>query len=141
MGKERHISRFAEALSRSRGAKLIDNKTSIEFLRYNSPADFLSWIRYADAVVTNSFHGTAFSVLMEKDAYFELDDGKTRNVRAAELLDAVGIRGREITSDEVPSHPLPIEYGSVLLHLNQLKRASLEYVHGIAEGTSGLVHD
>ena len=35
--------------------------------RYSSPGDFLSLMIHADCVVTNSFHGTAFSVNLNKD--------------------------------------------------------------------------
>lgn len=32
-----------------------------------SVEEFLGYIKYADYVVTNSFHGTAFSVIFHKD--------------------------------------------------------------------------
>ena len=35
--------------------------------RFSSPGDFLSLMMYADCVVTNSFHGTAFSINLNKD--------------------------------------------------------------------------
>ncbi|MFQ6805188.1 MAG: polysaccharide pyruvyl transferase family protein [Lachnospiraceae bacterium] len=31
------------------------------------PCEFLSLIKYADYVVTNSFHGTVFSIIYEKN--------------------------------------------------------------------------
>lgn len=36
-----------------------------------SPDQFLGWILYADYVVTGSFHGTAFSLNMEKQFFYE----------------------------------------------------------------------
>lgn len=66
---------------------IISNKKSLKYIMNNSPLKFLSWIHYADAVFTNSFHGTAFSLIFSKrlGADIELKDGKTNN-RISELL-------------------------------------------------------
>ena len=36
-----------------------------------SPDEFLGWVYYADYVVTGSFHGTAFSLNMRKEFFYE----------------------------------------------------------------------
>ncbi len=61
--------------------KLISNKKSIEFILHNSPSDFLSWIYHAECVFTNSFHGTAFSVIFGKKLFAdtEMTGGKINN--------------------------------------------------------------
>lgn len=45
---------------------IIINKKSIKFILNNSPDCFLNWIDNAEAVFTNSFHGTAFSIIFKK---------------------------------------------------------------------------
>ncbi len=69
------------------GLKLINNKKSIEFILHNSPDEFLSWIYYAECVFTNSFHGTAFSVLFGKPLIADVKlKGGAINERVNELL-------------------------------------------------------
>ena len=85
------ITKMAEAYAKKHHCKVIHNKKSLEFILHNSPAYFLSWIYYADCVFTNSFHGTAFSLLFEKPlcADVKMADGRV-NDRVQELLEAAG---------------------------------------------------
>ena len=82
-----NVMNTAKKYALDNNCKIINNKKSAEFIINGSPADFLSWIYYADAVFTNSFHGTAFSILFEKKlgADIALKSGKTNN-RVSELL-------------------------------------------------------
>ena len=69
---------------------IISNKKSLEFMTHCSPADFVSWIYHAECVFTNSFHGTAFSLIFQKllAADVELLNGGINN-RIMDLLIAV----------------------------------------------------
>ena len=82
---------YARKLSEKTGYKIINAKNSKEFFLKCSPSDFLAWIYYADYFVTNSFHGTVFSLLFNKKFAIELDNGKTVNNRSKELLELVGV--------------------------------------------------
>lgn len=86
------VNVFAAArdYAQKHGCKIISNKTSLKYILNGSPSDFLSWIYYAEAVFTNSFHGTAFSVLFGKKlgADVELRSGGVNN-RICELLQTV----------------------------------------------------
>ncbi len=83
-----NISKNAYDYAKKHGLKLINNKKSIEFILHNSPDEFLSWIYYAECIFTNSFHGTAFSVLFGKRLIAErmLKNGEI-NERVNELLE------------------------------------------------------
>lgn len=63
--------------------------TETEFADYG-PNEFLSAIRNAGTVVTNSFHGTVFSILFQKDFYSICKD----NARILNLLKALGLEDR-----------------------------------------------
>ncbi len=54
-----------------------------------SPEEFLGAILNAEYVVTNSFHGTAFSIILEKDFY--VFDNKGRGSRITDLLTKAGL--------------------------------------------------
>lgn len=57
-----------------------------------SVEEFLGYIKYADYVVTNSFHGTAFSVIFHKDFYVEaLQKDFKPNDRVESLLCLTGL--------------------------------------------------
>lgn len=63
------------------------------------PDEFLSYIRYADFVVTTSFHGTAFSIIFQKQFVCPIF---RKNKRIESLLSLVGLGERIIqTSSEV----------------------------------------
>lgn len=81
------VMQKAEAYAKQHNCKVICNKTSPSFFMNGAPDDFLSWIYYADCIFTNSFHGTAFSLIMGKKlgAQTVCPDGKV-NGRVSEIL-------------------------------------------------------
>ena len=91
---------------------------------YSSPTDFIALFRDARYVVTNSFHGTAFSLLFHKDFYTEIvNPAGKRNVRAVNLLETVGIMpGRRLDD------PIPINWEQVDARLHELRLNSFHYL-------------
>ena len=67
---------------------------------YTSPEDFLSLIKYASIVITDSFHGTAFSIIFEKQFICvreRLRDGTLKNdERIMGILETFGLEKRYI---------------------------------------------
>lgn len=84
-----NVMKKATEYAKEHNCKIISNKKSLEFIMHNSPGEFLSWINNADYVFTNSFHGTAFSLIFNKPLYadVEMADGSV-NKRVKDLLDA-----------------------------------------------------
>ncbi len=62
------------------------------------PAEFLYAVSHANYVITNSFHGTAFSVIYKKK--FIVKAHSTRGVRMKNLLDKVGMLDRLVQGEE-----------------------------------------
>lgn len=62
------------------------------------PYDFVKYIRDADYIVTDSFHGTVLSVVFQKEfVTYGIDEIETefsRNVRIKDLLDMLGLAAR-----------------------------------------------
>ena len=89
-----NVMRKATEYAKEHNLKLISNKKSIEFILHNSPSDFLAWINNAEYVFTNSFHGTAFSLIFDKPLYSdtEMSDGSV-NKRVMDLLNAAKTDG------------------------------------------------
>lgn len=61
-----NVTNAAKEYAKKHNCKIINNKKSIEFILHNSPSYFLTWIKNAECVFTNSFHGTAFSMIFNK---------------------------------------------------------------------------
>lgn len=66
-----------------------------------SPQEFLMLLKNAEYVLTNSFHGTVFSVLFHKKflSQINLDNGKKNN-RIKELLETIGLENKAILDIE-----------------------------------------
>ena len=65
------------------------------------PEAFVNWIKHASCVVTTSFHGTAFSIILNRPFYsLALGAGDTR---AVSLLKMVGLEERMIAKDSLPT--------------------------------------
>lgn len=61
------------------------------------PSEFVGYIRNAACVMTNSFHGTAFSILFEKP--FAVFPHSTRNARIEDLLKKLGLSSKLVTEN------------------------------------------
>lgn len=71
------------------------------------PSEFLSLITNASFIITNSFHGTAFSINFDVPFYTVVSAKKKNNNRMESLLDYVGLEKR-IVKDDVDITNLPI---------------------------------
>lgn len=73
--------------------------------RHTSPKDFLSLIKYSDLVVTESFHGTAFSLVFEKKFVCinsKNDLGNLKNdERIINILNITDLMERYITIEDI----------------------------------------
>ena len=71
------------------------------------PSEFLSLITNASFIITNSFHGTAFSINFDVPFYTVVSAKKKNNNCMESLLDYVGL-GKRIVKDDVDITNLPI---------------------------------
>ena len=107
----------------------------IKILRKHiGPENFLGLIRFADKVVTNSFHGTAFSIIFEKD-FFSVKsvdkNGKPENdTRLYNILSFLGLQDRYLSQKELLSANLSekTDYSAVRSKREEQIRDSAEYL-------------
>lgn len=91
-----------------------------------SPDEFVALVKNARCVVTTSFHGTAFSVILGTPFYtLKLNDGS--DGRAQNLLDSINLSDRMI---DIGSDITFSEYNSVIVQkeLNRQKEQSLKFL-------------
>lgn len=65
------------------------------------PSEYIGLFQNADYVVTNSFHGTAFSILMEKK--FLVFSHSNKNARIENLLERFGLKSRLVERGRMPA--------------------------------------
>lgn len=61
------------------------------------PAEWLGVIKNAECIITDSFHGAAFSIIFNKPCYFSLESAT--NSRLKTLVNTFGLEERVITKD------------------------------------------
>lgn len=95
---DNELRKYAESVCKEKRIKLIDSKKSVAFMRNASPRAFLSFIKYADYVFTNSFHGTVFSIIMHKQLITEINTRRSVNNRSKDLMYKAGILDRDMNA-------------------------------------------
>ncbi|MBQ3526197.1 MAG: polysaccharide pyruvyl transferase family protein [Akkermansia sp.] len=102
----------------------------------SSPQDFISLFANAKYVITNSFHGTVFSILFHKNFWSQLHltDGKV-NERVKNLLDKVGITNRWIVDESTPLQENAIDWESVDRRVDSMRTQAKSYLSDIIQET------
>ena len=126
-------SSFAKALSKETGLPIIKKKKKTAFMQKGSKLidnasieEFLGLIEHADYVVSNSFHGVAFSLVFEKQFYAVGMEGKAN--RVVSLLESVGIADRYIHSHQNKISALEIDYDKTTPILKSLIEKSMFFL-------------
>ena len=101
------------------GLKTIDFNT-------DSPVDFVNKFRYAKAVVTSSFHGTAFSLIFNRPLYAVMY-GDEQDARYANVLKSFGAE-KMLVNLRQEVHPEDFCYSSINAQLDAIRKESLKYL-------------
>ena len=88
---------------------------------------WLSYFRDAAFVITDSFHGTAFSVIFEKDFYVYANADRG-NSRFESLLGLVGLEGRMV--ENLPENEQVINWPEVRRKLDAERDNSMKWLKG-----------
>lgn len=98
------------------------------------PSEWLGYIKYSRAVVTNSFHGTVFSILFKKVFIVVPIEGKNSslNERMLSLLSRLGLQNRFLQSSDSSEIKrllsMPIDWDDVHKRLNLWRDEALKYI-------------
>ena len=94
---------FAEELSRKTGKKIISiqgsmrHKFNAKYIWNAGPIEYIQLFLNADYIITNSFHGTAFSINFNKNFFTELlPSFEKTSSRLESILDLFELRSRQI---------------------------------------------
>ncbi|MGN1139132.1 MAG: polysaccharide pyruvyl transferase family protein [Ruminococcus sp.] len=97
------------------------------------PVEFLSLINNAEAVFTDSFHGTVFSIIFNKNfVVYERDKkshSSSKNSRIYDLLGAVGLDNRLYSGKGLEQYfSRNIDFKAVEDKLQELRKGSIEFL-------------
>ena len=90
------------------------------------PYTFLSLIDNAEYVITNSFHGTSFSIILEKQFWTCVAEGS--NQRIMSLLGAADIEDRLLTGQNEPIINSVVDLKLAKLKLSRYIENSKEFL-------------
>ena len=134
-----YLISFARKLAKNNNCKIVyfsngyKKYPGVINLNKLSPNEFLGYIKYAKYVLTSSFHGFCFSVLYNKDFYYELDMRKNNNnSRLNTLASLLNLKDRELIDGSAKNYDM-IDYDSVEILLNKLREESYKYIDLLKE--------
>lgn len=105
-------------------ANFAKRKDKVRHRQDIGPLELLGYIAFAEYVITNSFHGLAFSLILHKN-FCTISNKK--NIRISNLLNLVGLTNRMIESVEnIPEHE--VDYDIVDKKLNECVYQSKVYL-------------
>ena len=99
------------------------------------PSEFMSYIMNAKCVVTDSFHGTAFSVNFNVDFYTVLSNQRKDNSRMESFLDMLNLQNRIVWlehNSNINYSPIDFTHANKILEEERVK--SVEYLINAIEG-------
>ena len=129
------IHKAAKTIAREKKLKIVTfgwdfrkDAQADKTMLFASPADFLSLMHHAEYVITNSFHGTAFSIILNKQ--FVVFPPSHFAIRIQSILEFMGLAGRFTQTHNNVKALLecPIDYTSVNKKISSAKRQALTYL-------------
>ena len=118
------LTQKTRILAQEKGYEVIDLDVDTKPINVE---DFVSLIKFAQYVITDSFHGTAFSLIFNK-SFHVLRLNKDHDARYADVLERLGMNNLLVSPEFTPEFPI-IDYESVNKLYSDMKRASLEYLN------------
>ena len=134
----KRLHSFVENLSKQTGCEIVYisfslvRKLNAVYEKCVGPTEFLGLFKNARYVVTNSFHGTAFSINFNKDFFMELlPEEQKVNSRLTNILNVFNLRSRQIVDGENAYIDQPVNYEEVNKILKQEREKSLNCLQDI----------
>ena len=104
-----------------------------------SVEEFISYIKYANFVCTDSFHCTIFSIINHRkfSSFYRTksSDKNSRNARIDDFLGELGLQSHiyNISKDIAKIYEQKIEYSEIDKHLDKLRRDSISFLSNALE--------
>lgn len=125
------MEQYAEQMAKEKGLKLVEisiratNADKGHVMRYDAGVEeFLSLVKHAECVITNSFHGVIFATQFRTPFYcFSREQGDTK---ISEVLELFGL-GDRIMIDGTEIVPTYIDYDTVHKRIAEARKSAMDY--------------
>lgn len=149
LGDNHEFRKAVKNLSKQTGLKIVALRHMDQYVPtdeqfgdeapYNvGPVEFLNLLRRAKYVCTDSFHGSAFSIIYHKQfIVFNRYSNKSKhskNSRIDTLCINLGVADRRYNSNFVRQIQIPIDYSSVDSNIKKLKQEAYDYLNDAFKG-------
>lgn len=95
------------------------------------PEDFLSLIKHAKYIITDSFHASLFSIMFKKDFFvLERYDAPTMNSRIISLLNLFGLKERFVKENDLNTIKTKCNYCNIS-QFNKIRENSINFLNKI----------
>lgn len=132
LGLSSHLINFVKRLAKEKGCKVIYIPFPLgKFIKCkinltSGPAEWLSLFNNAKYVVTDSFHGTVFSIIFNKNFFTEISKQNSGvGLRIENLLRKMGLLDRLIATDKKINIDKEIDYEQVNIILEEERSKSI----------------
>lgn len=147
-GGSKYIKDFAENVSKKTGYKIVcisntyKMNIGIKYIKSAGPEEFLELFKNAEYIITNSFHGTAFSINFSKQFFTEmLPETKGVNSRLENLLELFGLEDRKLNGCDANVIHKRIDYHKVNRKLEAERKKSMALLKSIVQERNIQVDD
>ncbi|MDM8125532.1 polysaccharide pyruvyl transferase family protein [Mediterraneibacter glycyrrhizinilyticus] len=138
VGKSMEMVQYAKRIAKDRKLKIVYldadkgwKDPDITFISGVGPEEYLGLIRHADCIVTNAFHGTAFSIIYHKDFYVYCGSNGKGNERVQNLFKSFEIQNRILSSKN--QLVTKTDWDSVDRHIAAERERALKYLKSVIE--------
>ena len=104
-------------------------KMKTDYKIINTPYNFLSYMFYADYIITDTFHGTVFSVNLEKQ-FVSINRNKNK---VNDFLKIAKFDDRLFDGDNFDAFNSLIDYSNRIQHINALKNSSRFFLSNVLD--------
>ena len=118
--------------AQKKGKKIVIISTGLrrqydaEYVSDCGPEEFLGYFKGADTIFTNSFHGIAFSILLNKNFYYQVQGNNVKtNSRLNDIIKMFNLEQRDI--DNIEKDVL-IDYKDVNDVIEKKRKTAIEYL-------------
>lgn len=126
---DKRVREIAQEISKKRQLPIIEISSNAfeEGNKKVSPEDFIGYFKYAQYIVTTSFHGTIFSIIYNK-SFYTLSINPVLDARSYSILKTIGLLNRLIKSPNEIIDDKEIDYSTVNQKLLYEQNLSLNFL-------------
>lgn len=130
------MEKYVDKIAKERNLKVIEislrfTNANRHYMNYSAGVEeFLSLVRYASCIVTNSYHCMIFSIIFKRDFY--VFSREHCNHKIQELCNELGLIERFCTNGRVPDKN-KINYNDLDIKLDKIKKNSLSFLKNSLE--------